>query len=117
MQFAQMSPHAGIFRSLLLGVLVEDVVGYVTSELYELSVTRDVGNMEVERHTALLCTLEIAWSTEAEVGFGNLEAIGGLAHDVDALASLLREIVLRDEDTIALIGSTPHATTELVKLR
>ena len=73
------------------GVCVDDALCLVACHLYNLSVACDIGNFEVESHAALLCSLQIARSTQFQVGFGNAETIVGLSHDVYALARLFSQ--------------------------
>ena len=64
----------------------------------------------------MLGTFEVTWSTQFEVLFGNLEAIGGIDHHLDALTGGLANLELGDQDAVALVGTTSHPTTQLVQL-
>ena len=60
--------------------------------------------------------LEVARTAQLEVGFGNTEAVVGLAHDVDASACVVAELIGRDEDAERLVCSPAYAATKLVEL-
>ena len=44
------------------GIFGDDYLGSVTGKLEDLSIPAQVGNFQVERHSALLCALNIAGS-------------------------------------------------------
>ena len=80
------------------------------AHLYNLSVACDIGNFEVESHAALLCSLQIARSTQFQVGFGNAKTIVGLTHDVYALARLFSQFGCGHKDAVALFGTSAHTS-------
>ena len=50
-------------------------------------VVDNVGDFQVE-HATLLQALEVAGSSQAQVGFGDGKAVGGAAHGLDALLAV-----------------------------
>ena len=105
-----------MFWQVTLRVLGDYVLCLVARQLYEESIAGYVGNLEVESHTALLGAFEVAGTTQLEVSFGNAESVVSVAHDVDALACVVAEFIWCDKDAIALVGSTSHASAQLMEL-
>ena len=96
---------------------IDYLLRLVACELHELSVACYIGYLQVEGYSALLRSFKVAGSTELEVGFGDAESVVRLTHDVDAFACLRREFVVGHEDAVALVGTTAHASTQLMQLR
>ena len=98
----------GIFLCLHIGVGIQNKGCRVTSQLHELSVSPQVGKLQVEGNAALLCTLQIAWAAQFEVGFRYLEAVVGFRHDVQTLACLCREFEVGNKDAVRLLCASSH---------
>ena len=111
-----MCPHPGILRTILVGVVVQYLVRCVACQLHELSVARQVGDMQVESHAALLRSFQVAGTAELQVRLGNFEAVVRLTHDVDAAFGVLREFVLRHENAVALVCTATYPAPQLVQL-
>ena len=109
-------PEDCAFGLLVMGVGVYDALCLVACHLNYLSVACDIGNFQVECHSALLCALQVARPSELEVGLCNLEAVVGGAHDVDALACLGGEGIWGYEYAVALLCPTPYPSAQLVQL-
>ncbi len=64
----------------------------------------------------LLRAEELSGAAQAQVHFGNMEAVGGFDQGADALA---RGIVhfFGDQDAVALVGAAADAAAKLVQLR
>ena len=58
---------------------------------------------------------ELARAAQTQVLLGELEAVGGRGHDLQALARVLR-LALRDEDAVRSIGAAADAAAQLVEL-
>ena len=78
-------------------VVIDDDLSLIASHLYQLTVTCYVGYLQVEGHTALLRTLSVTRSSEFEVGFGNTEAIIGLAHNVNTFTRIFSQFHTGDQ--------------------
>ena len=111
---AQTIPEQIVLIGFTFRVFVDNFLGFVTSHLNELPVTRNVCNLQIEGHAALLGALKIARTAQLQIGLGNTEAVVGVAHDVDALAGVLTEFVGGDEYAVALVGTTTNTPSELV---
>ena len=103
----------GIAREGRVGF--EEVVDGVTSGFHQGFVVYDGGEAEVEG-AALLETLDVAGSAQAEVGFGDLETVGGGAHGAYAFLRGVGEVVFGHEDAEGLVGTAAHASAQLVEL-
>ena len=117
MQLAQPGHQQLMGGQLQLRVEVDDALRLVAGHLHQLAVGGNVGNLQVEGHAALLRAFQVAGSAQLQVGFGNAEAVVRLAHDVDALARVLRQLIGGDEDAERLVGAAPHTAPQLVQLR
>ncbi len=116
-QLAHTAPQKHVCLFFACGIVVENAASLIARHLHYLSVARDVGNLQVESHAALLRSLQITGSAELKVGLGNAETVVGLAHDVDALAGVLAQLVGRHEQTERLVGTAPHPAAQLMELR
>ncbi len=61
-------------------------------QLNQLTVSGNIRYLQVESHAALLRAFQVAGTTELQVGLGDAETVVGIAHDVNALAGLLRKL-------------------------
>ena len=66
-----------------------------------MSVTGNIGDLQVEGHTTLLGTLQISRTTQFQVCLGDAETIIGVAHDIDTLTGVFREFIMGDELLVA----------------
>ena len=98
------------------GVGGEEVVDGVARGFHEGLVVDDGCYAEVEG-AALLESLDVSGTPQPEVGFGNLESVGGAAHGADALLRGVAEIVLGHEDAVGLVATASYAAAQLVELR
>ena len=67
------------------------------------------------RQTVLAGAEKVTGATEAQVLFGDPEAVVGAAHDLQPGADLLA-VVVRHQDAVALMGPPAHPAAELVEL-
>lgn len=56
-----------------------------------------------------------AGTSELEVSLSDAETVICLAHDIDALAGVLTQLVVGDEDAVALVG-TPSDTSAMASV-
>ncbi len=72
--------------------------------------------MKVE-HTTLLRALDVARPAQLQVEVGDLEAVVGAHHRVEAFASFGAQLVFGHEDAVRLAAAPAHAAAQLVELR
>ena len=72
--------------------------------------------MQVEGKTRLLCAIDVAWTSQFEVGLCNLEAIGSATHDFDTFLCIFTQLMLGDEHAIALVGTSAYSSAKLMEL-
>ena len=98
------------------GVFVQDGRSRLACQLDNLAVSGKVGKFQVEGYAALLRALQVAWTAETEVGFGNLETVVRLSHYVYAPASVGGKFVFRYQYAITLACATSHTSAQLMQL-
>ncbi len=86
LQFPEAVPEQGVVRSIAFGIVVDDFLCFCARQLYQLTVSGYIRYFQVEGHSALLGALQVARTTELQVGFGYAESIVGITHDVYSLA-------------------------------
>ena len=99
-----------------LGVVLEDVARGFAAESHEVAVLRQVGNAQVEGHSALGCAFKVARPAVAHILFGNHEAICALHHRLDASQGGRGEFVARNQNAVTLFRAAAHTSAKLVKL-
>ena len=75
---------------------IDDGLCFCACQLYNLSVSCNIGYLQVESHSALLGSFQIARSSELEIGFGDAESIVRITHDINAFAGFLRQLIVGD---------------------
>ena len=95
---------------------IDDGLCFCACQLYNLSVSCNIGYLQVESHSALLGSFQIARSSELEIGFGDAESIVRITHDINAFAGFLRQLIVGDEDAVTLVATSSHSASELVEL-
>ena len=103
----------GLARPPALG---EHVVGFAAGDLEDLLVADNVRHAE-GGDAGLARAHDLARAADLQVVLGDLEAVVRLLHDPQPLARLLRLLVLREEDAVALGRAAPDAPAQLVELR
>ena len=101
---------------IALGVGFDDGLCLLSCQLNELAIACYVGYLQVKGYTALLCSLQVAWSAKFQVGFGYPETIVGVAHDVDSFSRILAQFIVGYQDAVALVASSSHSSSQLVQL-
>ena len=99
---------------LQLGVAGNDVEGVLAGLFEKREVVEDVADAELGE-AVLAGTEELAGAALAEIGLGDLEAVGGLGHDLEPLGGLLAATV-GDQDAEAVLAAAANAPAELVEL-
>ena len=99
-QAIELLPEEGVLGARAIGVLIGDALGNATHVAKELAIAGDVGNLQVEGDATLLRTLEVARATQLEVSLGNLEAIVGAHHDLEAFLAFFGELHRGYEDAV-----------------
>ena len=100
-----------------VGVGGEVGLGVVAGKLYDLAIVGEVGDVEVEGDAALLGSFDVAGAAQLHVFLGNDETVVGLGHDLESVPGVVAELELGHEYAEALVGTSAHAASELVKLR
>lgn len=77
-----------VFWLLQVGILLQKPDGSLTGGLQKVGIKSRVGNLQVESHTTLLCTVYIARTTQLHIKLCESETVGGLTHSLQTLASL-----------------------------
>ena len=86
LQFPEAVPEQGVMRSIAFGIVVDDFLCFCARQLYQLTVSGNICYLQVESHSALLRSLQIAGTTEFQVGLGDTETVVRIAHDINAFA-------------------------------
>lgn len=115
-QLCQPLPQHTELRTLAFRIGFDYLLRLVARQLHELTVAGYVRNLQIESHTTLLRTFQIARSAQLEVGLGYAETIVCLTHDVDALACFGRKFISGDKYAVALIGTTANPSAQLMEL-
>ena len=77
-----------ILCPLQVGVTAEYCYGSLTSTLQKVGIECRVSYLQIKSHTTLLCAIYIARTTKLHIKLGEAEAVCGLTHCLQALASL-----------------------------
>ena len=86
LQFLEAVPEQSVMRSIAFRIVVDDFLCFCARQLYQLTVSGYIRNLQVESHAALLRSLQVAGTTEFQVGLGDTETVVRIAHDINSFA-------------------------------
>src|SRR5260370_14143405 len=84
--------------------------GFTLGLLQDIAIAQQVGHTEA-RHPRLTRTEELARATQLQIEFGDLEAVGGAHHGIEALLAFLRDFPAGHEHTERLGRAAADAST------
>ena len=99
-----------------LGVVFQHISCGFAAESHEVAILGQVGNTQVEGHSALCCAFKVARPAVAHILFGNHKAICALHHRLDASQGGRGEFVARNQNAVTLFRAAAHTSAKLVEL-
>ena len=85
--------------------------------MQQLPVAYNIRNLQIESDAALLRTFKITGATQFQIGLGYFETIISAYHDFQSFPGVLRQLIIRHQNTIRLFRSTSYPATQLMQLR
>ena len=116
LQIPEAVPEQGVVRSIAFGIVVDDFLCFCARQLYQLTVSGNIRYLQVESHAALLRSLQVAGTTEFQVGLGDTETVVRIAHDINTFAGFFRELIVGYQNAVALVAASSYTASQLVQL-
>ena len=113
----KLPPQDFILGILRRRVLFHNTFSYGANVLQQLPVAYNIRNLQIESDAALLRTFKITGATQFQIGLGYFETIISAYHDFQSFPGVLRQLIIRHQNTIRLLRSTSYPTTQLMQLR
>src|ERR1043166_1212758 len=81
----------------------------------KFAVAQRIGDVKTH-FTGLASAEELSWTAQLEIGFGDLESVGGSNHGFESCASVVGHSKGSDENAMGFLSATADAPAQLMQL-